>query len=109
MIYPCRDGAAHVVCHQHKVVGVGLIGGSLLVTNYVDGRERRLKEADLPSSLTTGAVPAASQEIPVADWLFTQGRFKHLKNPESSSLIEAFQQQVDEQWAWLLEQENGSV
>jgi AAA family ATP:ADP antiporter len=49
------------------VVAAVILVGSLLVTNYVDGRERRLKEADLPGSLTTGAVPAASQEIPVAE------------------------------------------
>lgn len=44
------------------------------------------------------------QKQPVADWLFTQGRFKHLKKPEASSLVEAFQHQLDEQWLWLLEQ-----
>ena len=49
------------------VVAAVILVGSLLVTNYVDGRERRLKEADLPGSLTTGVVPAASQEIPVAE------------------------------------------
>ena len=38
---------------------------SLLITNYVDARERRLKEADLPGGLTTDALPAASQELPL--------------------------------------------
>ncbi len=38
---------------------------SLLATNYIDARERRRSEADLPDSLTTGAMPAASQEIPL--------------------------------------------
>jgi AAA family ATP:ADP antiporter len=36
---------------------------SLLVTNYVDARERRRTETDLPDSVTRGALPAASQEI----------------------------------------------
>jgi pyruvate ferredoxin oxidoreductase beta subunit len=45
------------------------------------------------------------QKLPVADWLFSQGRFKHLKAPEASGLIEDFQRQLDEQWAWLLAQE----
>ena len=47
------------------ILAAALLIVSLLVTNYVDARERRLKEADLPVSLTTGAVPAASQEIPI--------------------------------------------
>jgi AAA family ATP:ADP antiporter len=38
---------------------------SLLATNYIDARERRRSEGDLPDSLTTGAMPAASQEIPL--------------------------------------------
>jgi AAA family ATP:ADP antiporter len=38
---------------------------SLLATNYIDARERRRSEAELPDSLTTGAMPAASQEIPL--------------------------------------------
>jgi AAA family ATP:ADP antiporter len=49
------------------IVAAALLIVSLFVTNYVDSRERRLKEADLPDALTTGAVPAASQEIPLAD------------------------------------------
>ncbi len=49
------------------IVAAVILVASLTVTNYVDARERRLKEADLPSSLTTGAVPAASQEIPLAE------------------------------------------
>jgi len=49
------------------VVAAVILAASLAVTNYVDARERRLKEADLPNSLTTGAVPAASQEIPLAE------------------------------------------
>lgn len=40
---------------------------TLLVTNYIDTRERKLKEADLPSVFTTGAMPAATQEIPLSE------------------------------------------
>ncbi len=47
------------------LVAAVLLVVSLLVTNYVDARERRLKESDLPESLNTAAVPAASQEIPI--------------------------------------------
>jgi AAA family ATP:ADP antiporter len=47
------------------ILGAVLLVVSLLVTNYVDARERRMKEADLPEALNTGAVPAASQEIPI--------------------------------------------
>ncbi|UCC82016.1 MAG: MFS transporter [Gemmatimonadota bacterium] len=38
---------------------------SLLATNYIDARERLRSEADLPDSLTSSAMPAASQEIPL--------------------------------------------
>jgi AAA family ATP:ADP antiporter len=47
------------------IVAGGLLMASLLITNYVDARERRVQESDLPNSLTTGALPAASQEIPL--------------------------------------------
>jgi len=42
---------------------------------------------------------------PVKDWLLSQGRFKHLKNPKFAELINTSQAQIDEQWAWLLAQE----
>jgi pyruvate ferredoxin oxidoreductase beta subunit len=44
------------------------------------------------------------QEVPVTDWLFTQGRFKHLKNPKWQYMVDAFQAEVDKQWDWLLRQ-----
>jgi AAA family ATP:ADP antiporter len=47
------------------LVAAAILVVSLLVTNYLDTRERRRLESDLPSALTTGSVPAASQEIPV--------------------------------------------
>ncbi|MFQ5890523.1 MAG: NTP/NDP exchange transporter [Gemmatimonadota bacterium] len=49
------------------LVAGGILVASLWVTNYVDARERRRTEADLPNVLTSGAMPAASQEIPLAE------------------------------------------
>jgi pyruvate ferredoxin oxidoreductase beta subunit len=46
-------------------------------------------------------------EVPISAWLLPQGRFRHLKRPEHSHIPQELQQQVDEQWNWLLEQENG--
>ena len=48
------------------------------------------------------------QNKPVTDWLFTQGRFRHLKNPQWAHLIDEFQSRIDEQWEWLLGQEKGA-
>jgi len=45
------------------------------------------------------------QKPPVTEWLFTQGRFKHLKKNQWTHLIEELQQQIDDQWNWLLNQE----
>jgi pyruvate ferredoxin oxidoreductase beta subunit len=45
------------------------------------------------------------EKQPLKDWLLSQGRFKHLKNPKFSDLIDQSQADVDKQWAWLLEQE----
>jgi len=42
---------------------------------------------------------------PVTDWIFMQGRFRHLKNPKWSSVIEDFQKEIDRNWEWLLKQE----
>ena len=40
---------------------------------------------------------------PIADWLRSQGRFRHMLAPENEHLIDALQQEVDRQWARLLE------
>jgi pyruvate ferredoxin oxidoreductase beta subunit len=48
------------------------------------------------------------QKKPVSDWLFTQGRFRHLKNPQAAHLIDELQLRIDEQWDWLLTQEKGA-
>lgn len=49
------------------VLAALILVASLAITYFVDRRERGLKEADLPGSLTTGALPAASQEIPLQE------------------------------------------
>lgn len=46
------------------------------------------------------------EKLPAADWLFTQGRFRHFKDPKWAHLIDDFQSRVDEQWDWLIEQES---
>lgn len=43
------------------------------------------------------------EKKPVAEWIKSQGRFKHLLKPEMQSLVEAYQAQVDRQWSRLLE------
>ncbi len=45
------------------------------------------------------------KKLPVTDWLFTQGRFRHLQDTKWSHLVTDFQTRVDEQWDWLLGQE----
>ena len=46
-----------------------------------------------------------SDKYRLKDWLFTQGRFRHLKNPKWAYLIDEFQSRIDVQWDWLLKQE----
>ena len=41
------------------------------------------------------------EKIPVAEWMFLQGRFKHLQKPENRHIVEAFQKDVDRNWAWI--------
>jgi pyruvate ferredoxin oxidoreductase beta subunit len=41
--------------------------------------------------------------LPVADWLRPQKRFAHLFTPEAAGVLEEIQQQVDDDWAALLE------
>lgn len=43
------------------------------------------------------------EKIPVAEWILTQGRFRHLKDPRHRHLLDEVQKQVDEQWAELVE------
>ncbi|HEY7708189.1 MAG TPA: thiamine pyrophosphate-dependent enzyme [Gaiellaceae bacterium] len=41
--------------------------------------------------------------LPIEDWLAGQKRFAHLLRPESRELVERIQQQVDQDWAELVE------
>lgn len=41
---------------------------------------------------------------PVSEWIFKQGRFKHLKNPKWAYVVEDFQKEVDRNWAWINKQ-----
>lgn len=41
------------------------------------------------------------EKIPVTEWMFLQGRFKHLRKPESKPIVDAFQKDVDRNWAWI--------
>jgi len=43
-----------------------------------------------------------SKEVPLTDYLKTQGRFKHLFKPENSGLLQELQQRVHDQWDELL-------
>jgi pyruvate ferredoxin oxidoreductase beta subunit len=54
----------------------------------VDGRYRLTYEPRAP--------------FPVTDWLSLQKRFAHLLLPENRSLVDAIQQQVDDDWAALV-------
>ncbi|MFC1761713.1 thiamine pyrophosphate-dependent enzyme [Planctomycetota bacterium] len=44
------------------------------------------------------------EKHPVTDWLFSQGRFKHLKNPQWKDVLDRFQSDVDQHWEWLQKQ-----
>jgi pyruvate ferredoxin oxidoreductase beta subunit len=44
------------------------------------------------------------EKVPVTEWIFKQGRFKHLKDPAQKPVVEELQRQVDEHWAWLEKQ-----
>jgi len=39
---------------------------------------------------------------PLKDWLFLQGRFKHLQKPENKNIVEELQNQVTKKWEELL-------
>jgi pyruvate ferredoxin oxidoreductase beta subunit len=44
-----------------------------------------------------------SSKKPITDWLESQGRFQHLLRPGNEHLVDALQQNVDREWAKLLE------
>jgi pyruvate ferredoxin oxidoreductase beta subunit len=41
------------------------------------------------------------EKVPVTEWMFLQGRFKHLQKPENRHIVDAFQKDVDRNWAWI--------
>jgi pyruvate ferredoxin oxidoreductase beta subunit len=43
-------------------------------------------------------------DIPVTEWMFRQGRFKHLDKPEFRHVVEGFQREVDRNWNFILNQ-----
>ncbi len=45
------------------------------------------------------------ERIPVTEWLFMQGRFKHLKDPSRQKTVEMIQDWVDNRWDKLLAEE----
>jgi pyruvate ferredoxin oxidoreductase beta subunit len=44
------------------------------------------------------------KEVPVSEWMFLQGRFKHLSKPAYSDIIDAIQKEVERNWHWLARQ-----
>jgi len=44
------------------------------------------------------------KDIPVSEWMFLQGRFKHLQKPKYKDVVDAFQQEVDRNWNWVVRQ-----
>ncbi len=46
------------------------------------------------------------EKRPLSEWLFLQGRFRHLKNPKWKSVLDECQKQVDDAWEQLLKLEN---
>ena len=44
------------------------------------------------------------EKQPITDYLFLQGRFKHLQKKENEALVAEIQADVDERWEWIQEQ-----
>ena len=44
------------------------------------------------------------KEMPVTEWMFLQGRFKHLSKPEHSDVVDAIQKEVERNWNWIVRQ-----
>ncbi|MBI3988204.1 MAG: pyruvate ferredoxin oxidoreductase [candidate division NC10 bacterium] len=42
------------------------------------------------------------EKKPIAEWLKTQGRFKHLLKPENEKLVKEIQERIDREWETLL-------
>jgi len=48
-------------------------------------------------------------KVPVTEWISHQGRYKHLKNPKWQYMVDAFQEEIDKNWKWLLNQEEMQI
>lgn len=48
------------------------------------------------------------QKLPVTEWIKMQGRFRHLNRPENAHVVTELQRQTDENWAYLLRQEQAT-
>ena len=49
------------------LIAAGVLALSLVITNWVDARERRRKQVEMPSLLDTAVMPAASSQLSLAD------------------------------------------
>jgi pyruvate ferredoxin oxidoreductase beta subunit len=45
------------------------------------------------------------EKLPVAEYMKTMGRFRHMFKPENAEFLEQIQVAVDERWRWLLGQD----
>lgn len=48
-------------------------------------------------------------KLPVTEWLKSQNRFKHLLNVENRWIVDEIQNEVDQNWKWLLKQEKRGI
>lgn len=48
-------------------------------------------------------------KLPVTEWLKSQNRFKHLLNVENRWIVNEIQNEVDQNWKWLLKQEKRGI
>lgn len=48
------------------------------------------------------------EKLPITEWIFSQGRFAHLKKPENKPVVDALQQWVDKQWEHILKMTGGA-
>jgi pyruvate ferredoxin oxidoreductase beta subunit len=49
------------------------------------------------------------EKLPVADWLKTQGRFRHLFRPANQGLLQEIQDKTDQEWERLLKEEEAGL
>ncbi|MDY6907533.1 MAG: thiamine pyrophosphate-dependent enzyme [Chloroflexota bacterium] len=89
VLIPCQRGWRYP---EDETISISRLAAETLVWPLYEVAEGEWKLSFKPS-----------QPKPVIEWLRSQGRFKHLLAPENAHLVDAFQAQVDRQWAKLLE------